>query len=147
MAEKRTLTPEEKAKKRLQRYEMDAKRKHILELPKNARDKWDMEIAALGVKNITLDIIETYSELFGGEGHKKFMAKMLKESMKITITGEGKTRTIIPSKARKAFVEEYLPAIKKENEKKIVEKLYNKYAEYMNEETEKEEDKAEVSQE
>ena len=147
MAEKRTLTPEEKAKKKLQRYEMDAKRKHLLELPKDAKDKWDAEIIALGVKNITLEIIEKYSELFGGKGHEKFMGNMLDKAMKTVITGKGTTHTIIHSKARKAFVEEYFPGIKYEKKPNKVDKLYDKYAKYMPKETEKEEDKAEISQE
>ncbi len=133
---KRVLTEAERAEKRerqaqrrLHKYEMDEKRAKILSYVK--KEDWDNGIIALGTKNITLEIIENYSKTFAvsEEAHKKFMADLVEKSY-VKVEKSGKTEiTIIPSKARQAFIAEYFPTMiaRKKATKSRSQSLYEAY--------------------
>lgn len=138
--EKKVLTAAElaeqsakRAQRRIDRLAMNAKREKILCYDK--KEDWDNGIIALGMKNITLEIIEEYSRRYAGSeaAHYEFMASLVEKSYrKTTVEKKGKTTEsviLIPSLARKEFFEKYFPALanKDKESKSRSRKLYDTY--------------------
>lgn len=123
-----------KQAKQEQRRLIEAKRAKILTYTQ--KEDWDQALIALGVKNITLELIEKYSELFAGSAkkHEAFMAGLVKNAF-CDRTKKHKDGTLeivkaySPSKGRKYFIETYIPAMKKreKGQKTKSTELWEKY--------------------
>ena len=138
--EKKVLTAAELAEKkakqeqrRADKLAMNAKREKILSY--DNKEDWDNGIIALGMKNITLEIIEEYSRRFAGSeaAHKDFMALLVENSYRKTIVEKNgkqkETVVLIPSMARKEFFKQYFPALANQEKatKSRSRKLYDTY--------------------